>query len=80
MGDSNQYQNRSVQKPAQIIKPRVLKPLTDDEQLVIRSRRDLIHKNFPELIDHLSELVAMGLIDGWRNVTKVELIATGEVV
>lgn len=35
--------------------------------------RIAVHQHMPEILPAISELVAMGMIDGWRNVVEVEV-------
>jgi hypothetical protein len=55
---------------------------TDSEDLameIIARRRELVHKHMPELVPEIKAMVEAGLIDGWRNVQRIEVFETGEV-
>ncbi len=38
-------------------------------QDAIAERRAFIHEHMPEMLPEIKELHALGMIDGWRNVT-----------
>ena len=63
---------------APVIK-RVLRQLSERENEIIGRRRALVHEFMPELVPEIAEMVKLGLIDGWRNVRRVEVFSTGEV-
>jgi hypothetical protein len=56
-----------------------LAPLSKHEQEIIARRRELVHKHMPELVPEIKAMVEAGLIDGWRNVQRIEVFETGEV-
>lgn len=39
------------------------------ERESIVTRRTFIHEHMPEMLPEIKELHALGMIDGWRNVT-----------
>lgn len=53
---------------------RVLQPLSDIDQARVAEKRRLVMTHMPELVPEIKELVALGLIDGWRNVRRVEIL------
>lgn len=59
---------------------RPLAPLSAAEQEIIGRRRELVHQLMPEIVPEIKALVDAGFIDGWRNVTRIEVFETGEVV
>jgi hypothetical protein len=63
-----------------IRKRRPLAPLSAREQEIIGRRRELVLQHMPELVPEIKALVDAGMIDGWRNVTRIEVFETGEVV
>jgi hypothetical protein len=54
--------------------PRVLQPLSDIDQARVAEKRQLVMTHMPELVPEIKELVALGLIDGWRNVRSVKIL------
>jgi len=56
-----------------------LRALTEREKSIIARRRELVHEHMPEVVPQIRALVEAGLIDGWRNVGRIEIFATGEV-
>ena len=56
-----------------------LRALTECEKTISARRRALVHEHMPEVVPQIRALVEAGLIDGWRNVGRVEVFATGEV-
>jgi|GEM_PF-2317130 len=56
-----------------------LRPLNEQEQEAVARRRALVHEHMPELVPEIKALVDAGLIDGWRNVIRIEVFDTGEV-
>lgn len=53
-------------------------PLSSAEQARVAQNRRLVHEHMPEMLPIIKELVEEGLIDGWRNVTKVTIFPTQE--
>lgn len=70
--DSRLLESSAIQE--YVPEPRVLRPLTEIEQERVAKNRSLVRKHMPELLPEIRELVELGLIDGWRNVTKVEIL------
>jgi hypothetical protein len=62
------------------LRRRPLAPLSAREQEIVGRRRDLVLQHMPELVPEIKALVDAGMIDGWRNVTRIEVFETGEVV
>ena len=64
---------------APVIKKRPLRELSQREMELIARRRELVIEHMPELVPEIKALVDAGLIDGWRNVQRIEVFETGEV-
>lgn len=59
---------------------RPLRQLSEKEKEIIARRRALIHQHMPEMVPEIQALLGEGLISGWRNIRRVEVFSTGEVV
>lgn len=58
---------------------RPLRQLSQSEQEIIARRRALVHEHMPELVPEIKALADLGMIDGWRNIQRFEVLETGEV-
>jgi hypothetical protein len=72
-------ENTDAEDLAMPIRAKPLAPLSAHEQEIIARRRELVHKHMPELVPEIKAMVEAGLIDGWRNVQRIEVFETGEV-
>lgn len=57
---------------------KILRELTDAELEKVKIRRKLVYENAPELVSFINALQKEGMIDGWRNITLVEVYKTSE--
>lgn len=48
--------------------------LSDGEKAAIAQRREFVHEHLPEAVDFVKQLHELGMIEGWRNVTRVGMI------
>lgn len=81
MGDENIYKSgkRNFDNGNNTERPtKQLRELTDAEFERVRQRRKLIHEHAPELVDFITQLQKEGMIDGWRNITLVEIYNSSE--
>jgi hypothetical protein len=58
---------------------RPLAKLSEHEENLIARRRELVYEFMPELLPEIKQLSELGMIDGWRNVQRIEVLSTGEV-
>lgn len=53
-------------------------PLSEADMARVAANRAFVKTHMPELVDKIRELVAMGLIDGWRAVNGCRLLEGNE--
>lgn len=81
MGDSmdalrQRYEAPQRQAPAAQPKPAaspVYRELNEREKAKIARNRALVHQHIPEMVPLMKQMIELGLIEGWRNVVKVEV-------
>lgn len=61
------------EKPEARRPPRPAAPIDDDERARIAANVELHKKHLPEFAPLIKELHAVGLIDGWRAIQKIEV-------
>ncbi|MFZ5658751.1 MAG: hypothetical protein ACOY5C_02715 [Pseudomonadota bacterium] len=81
MGDSMDALRQRYEAPQAPTRTAAPKPaaspvyleLNEREKAKIARNRALVHQHIPEMLPLMKHMVELGLIEGWRNVVKVEV-------